>query len=793
MSPANTQPESMAWTATAGPLLLPTDDTPVLDAALHYAWRGWRVVPLHSVGDNGACSCGRSTCRRGGKDEKSIAKHPRLPDWHGIASTDERIIRAWWAKWPNANVGIATGSGSKVIGLDIDVHRDKPGFASLAKLVTELGPLPATLTVKTGSGGEHRYFVAPSDVGQLRNSSTWRGHDGVDWRGDGGQLVVPPSITPAGRYRWQDRAAAIAELPRAWLDAHSRRSESLALSSSKRRAGASDVNAADLAEDERILSQMQQAANAEKFKTLWEGEWLALGYASQSEADAALCTNIAFWADPLAPSPDPNRVDRLFRRSGLYRDKWERDAYRRRTISYAIKMETERRATQQSHCASERPLSASIPNTGASPPGRPERSRIFAGLDEPRFDPREQDAPTDAALGRPLSNSYLSVLTVIRENRAGILRGKLEFDEMRRCPTLARHELRDVDVSEIRAEIERRIPVAWENGEPVEWLVAGSGDVHAAVLQVASAAPYQPVREYLDKLAWDGVPRLVLLPSQALRADNTELNRALIRRWAISAVARPMQPGCKVDTVLVLVGKQGAGKSSAFRALAGPWFGDTAIDVQSKDAFATLQRAWVQEWSELESLRRARGAETVKAFLSTSVDTYRPPYGRLDVAVPRTSVIVGTTNRAEFLADETGSRRFWPVSVGLVDLEWLKTNRDQLWAEAVAALRAGEQWWLTAQEERLLAQRHEEHAITDAWEDAVLAFAAKPGCTTLDSHHRASFVALPLSTPNILQHALNKPTGQWTRADEMRVGAVLTRAGYVKERPHRGPRVWRKP
>ena len=328
----------------------------ILDAALAYARLGWRVLPLHNL-ENGICSCGRSSCRPGGKDEKSIAKHPRTRDWQIDATCDEASIAAWWRQWPRANLGIACGRASNLVVLDVDVHRDKPGFASLDVLESLLGKLPRTRTARTGSGGQHRLFRYPQNLGVLPdgtplvicNSAGWRGGAGIDWRADGGQIVVAPSVAAAGAYSWLD-LAEVAELPTAWVEAHrqhelarwEKRSHEVR---SPRPAGA-PVGAATLAEDDDIVGQIHTAANFEKAVALWEGRWEKL-YDSQSEADLALCSILAFWCDPEKKSPDSDRLDRLFRRSSLYREKWERDDYREDTIAMAVELEETRRTSEE--------------------------------------------------------------------------------------------------------------------------------------------------------------------------------------------------------------------------------------------------------------------------------------------------------------------------------------------------------------------------------------------------------------------------------------------------------------
>ena len=237
---------------------------------------------------------------------------------------------------------------------------------------------------------------------------------------------------------------------------------------------------------------------------------------------------------------------------------------------------------------------------------------------------------------------------------------------------------------------------------------------------VAKDNPYHPVRAYLDGLIWDGESRVRGLFTNYMGAADDEITRELAFRWMLSAVARVFKPGCKVDSTLILVGKQGSLKSTAFRRLSvdESWFSDTPIDMQNKDAYMALQGVWIYELAELDSVR-PRDATTVKCFLSSQRDRYRPSYGRNMVDRARCGILVGTTNEAEFLTDRTGSRRFWPVKVGTsgrIDLDAITEDRDQLWAEAVAAFKGGNPWWLQDQEEQDLKESSAVYQQTDPWE-----------------------------------------------------------------------------
>lgn len=236
---------------------------------------------------------------------------------------------------------------------------------------------------------------------------------------------------------------------------------------------------------------------------------------------------------------------------------------------------------------------------------------------------------------------------------------------------------------------------------------------HAVLAQihlVARSSSYHPVHNRLAGLEWDGVKRIDHALERYFGAelvaaegrDNTRYVRAVSRKFLISCVARAMRPGCKVDTMLVLAGEQGEGKSMAARILACGFFADMgSTDLGDKDAAMIAGSNWIVEISELDALSRS-AVNTQKGFLSREFDVYRPPYGRSPIRQPRQSVFIGTTNLNDYLRDPTGNRRYWPIRVLRLDLEGLKRDVLQLWAEAVAAFKAGEQWWLT-KEEQLLA------------------------------------------------------------------------------------------
>jgi putative DNA primase/helicase len=238
------------------------------------------------------------------------------------------------------------------------------------------------------------------------------------------------------------------------------------------------------------------------------------------------------------------------------------------------------------------------------------------------------------------------------------------------------------------------------------------GDLHGMVELVAREHSYHPVREWLDGLAWDGTERLDGWLTRWLRVDDSPLVREYARRFCVGAIARVMQPGCKLDTALVLHGVQSAGKSSFCAAFAHreDWFSDTKLEWDSKDRFQQIQGVWLYEMGELSGMGKA-DTNSVKNFLSSQVDKFRPSHARHVVRRPRQCAFIGTTNDKDCLSDPTGDRRFWVVTTRLermgIDLDLVRAEHEQVWAEAVAAYRAGERWHLSRE---LDGARHEANA-----------------------------------------------------------------------------------
>jgi predicted P-loop ATPase len=309
-----------------------------------------------------------------------------------------------------------------------------------------------------------------------------------------------------------------------------------------------------------------------------------------------------------------------------------------------------------------------------------------------------------------------------------------------------------------------------------EWLqqhgvLVGHEVAHLAVELVAQEHTFHPIRDYLGALQWDGQPRTRRWLTSYLGADASPYVEAVGESFLVSAVARVQRPGCKADHMMVLEGGQGVGKSTTLQILGGPWFSDELGDVGGKDAAMQLRVAWILEMSELDAFGR-REVTTIKAFLSRSTDRYRPPYGRRVIEAPRQSVFAGSTNADSYLRDETGGRRFWPVRVQRADLDALRRDRDQLWAEAVHLFRSNRTWWLNDPTLVREAQREQEARYTgDPWDEVIRNYVGDRSAITIHE---------------VLGDALHIEKAKWAPAEQTRVARSLRTLGFERKQKREG-------
>ena len=294
--------------------------------------------------------------------------------------------------------------------------------------------------------------------------------------------------------------------------------------------------------------------------------------------------------------------------------------------------------------------------------------------------------------------------------------------------------------------------------------------INEVVKIVAEDNCYHPVKNYLSGLKWDGVKRVESLLCNYFGAEKGLYSETVSRITLLSGVARILNPGCKVDTVTILEGEQGIGKSTGLRALAGvDWFKDDKLDIENmgKDTLIQLSGVWLYELGELASLRKAE-ADSLKSFISKQIDTYRPPYGRSMQQIQRQLIFIGTVNPngTGYLKDTTGNRRYLPIKCGKkVDVEAIKRDRDQIWAEAVFMFNSGEKWhWEQDSDlDKLIRNEVAEREDSDMWLESIAAWLNDKNSVTIQS---------------IWEGVFEKKIADLRKPEQTRIGGVLKSLGW---------------
>lgn len=317
--------------------------------------------------------------------------------------------------------------------------------------------------------------------------------------------------------------------------------------------------------------------------------------------------------------------------------------------------------------------------------------------------------------------------------------------------------------------------------EALQLFIKSEGMISAGVRATAVENAYHPVREWLDGLQWDGIPRLEDWLTDYAGVAKTEYTSLVGKLFLIGMVARIYRPGCKMDTALIMEGLQGEGKSTIAKALAGEWFSDTTFVMGDKDSFIGLRGKWAYELAELDSFNRSESTRA-KAFISSSTDSYRAPYDRVSKDHPRQCVFIGTTNQYEYFKDSSGNRRYWPVlCTGDLNAAGLRDMREQIFAEAVRLFNEGAQWWPTKEQQNtLISPQQEERELHDVWEIAIHEW--------LEADKMRNRVTALDILCGALKMEVSKIDG--ARQSAMRVGVCMRKLGWRKERNTKGAREW---
>jgi predicted P-loop ATPase len=768
----------------------------------------------------GVCSCGYTLkdgkCKH--KDCHSPGKHPRTR--HGVAdaTTDEPTVRAWWEEAPDASIGLATGVAFVV--LDIDPRNG--GDRTLAVLEHVHGALPPTLECATGGGGRHLFFSVTEATKSKKLG------DGLDFQGVGKYVVAAPSIHASGRaYAWANDLP-MAPLPE-WIreisavkpilqeaptsglsvsdsDRHRRAAAYLrtmdpAISGSGGhsalfRAAVALVRGFDI-QPQEALSMLATDYNPRcqppwskreiehKVSQAFTSSTLPIGYLltaspprsggtptglpAEQRDDVALaapkmlppevahvCAEVS--ASPLvdryvalergarALSPTvasgalllPAAVEALMAASGLVGTASEANA--RKAAARILERATRR----------------------AAAPSAPSGDGWQSGL-------LRKPGKTELV---PSAANAISILTH-HEDWAGVLaydehKGVIttlqeppwHADDKPSAPWEEGSEWSDADDTRVQTWLQRSV---WG-------LSIGRDTICTAVEVVARRNTIHPVRDWLRGLRWDGEQRLDTWGVRYLGCEDSAHVRRVCRWWLMSAVARAIEPGCQVDYTLVLEGDQGEGKTAALRVLGGKWFTELDGDLQGKDPIDRIHGVWIAELSELSAMNRTEEA-ALKGFLTRRNDRVRLAYARRAVTLARGCVFAATVNPdgGGYLKDPTGNRRYWPVTVGVVDVAALAADRDQLLAEALHEVDEGRPWWPDRTYRDELREVVAERETVDPWQPIVEKWLRGRSGMRLDP-------------TDLLTDALGLQKGLLRQVEKSRVINCAKRAGWVYRR-----------
>jgi hypothetical protein len=589
-----------------------------------------RKIPLWGVGPDGICEC-----PAGESCGKSTGKHPTVANWQewteGVAEGQP--------------YGVVTGAPSGVVVIDIDEKDGKNGLRNWAEWVAEQGQtVPPTLTVRTPTGGFHLYFAHPGFP--VRNTQG-RPCVGVDIRGDGGQ-VVGPGVNLAGGTYEVVLAMAPSKLP-PWL------LSALLRNQAKERQGTEPYT----------CTASQMGRNLLEARALID-RW---GPAIEGQGGSTHTFILAGKLRRELGLPRPVVLELLEEWNSACQPPWGEADLMRKIIQTETEMDWGYLGADWTMIERPRPEVERAPEPKRRTKNPAHKYSVQNG---------------DTAQGQRRKVAFDDLIAGLKNHPDW--EGVLQYDEFQRKvfavdpPVDMRDSengrgLSDEDISGVRL---------WLS---VNGILAPVDDIRRAVLKVAHTNAFHTVVEYLDSLG-PAENRGAILDGLSARVFGTAdpVYDDMLRKFLVAAVRRVLQPGCQVDTMLVLQGGQGVGKSRFVRAMF-PWYRESLPDLRSKDACGALRGCWAVEVGELDAMLRQEN-QTAKEFLSRTVDAYRPPYERAEVEVPRQVVFVGTTNDDDFLRDATGDRRYWPIPIpGKVDIEYVKANRDRIWAAAYELAR----------------------------------------------------------------------------------------------------------
>jgi len=407
----------------------------------------------------------------------------------------------------------------------------------------------------------------------------------------------------------------------------------------------------------------------------------------------------------------------------------------------------------------------------------------FPVIEMPEAEPEELEWPvfqrdSKGAIEPTMTNA---VKALQRPDVCGV---RIGYDEFKDTTLVAWGDdktwraLRDTDYTRLRVELEAR-----------GFKKPGRELVRDAAMQVAEDNSFDSALQWADGLHWDGVARVDKFLERYAGAEAGPYSRAVSRYLWTALAARLTQPGAKCDMVPVLVGGQGTGKSTGVMAMAPEPDAYVEVNLEHRDdnLARALRGKLVGELGELRGLM-TKDAEAIKAWITRTHEEWIPKYMEFATKFPRRLVFIGTTNSDEFLADDTGERRWLPVRVGTVDAEAIAADRDQLWAEGIALFRKEGLRWRDAME--LAVEHHDEFKVNDAWAPLVRDWLL---ADEMDSPEGAPRGMLPFKLESVMAAALRLDAKSMGVREQKRVASILKSMGFTKRRATRaegGKHIW---
>ena len=329
-------------------------------------------------------------------------------------------------------------------------------------------------------------------------------------------------------------------------------------------------------------------------------------------------------------------------------------------------------------------------------------------------------------------------------------------------------ELDDSDYIPIQRKISSMYP---------PFRMVGKEMVIDAVNDACRAHSYDRAVAFIRKIEWDKTPRLDSWLSKVYGTPDDAYHKAVGANFFKGMAKRIIKPGCKFDTVMILEGKQGCGKSTSLSIIGGKWHLETTMKADNKDFFLQFKGKLIVEFSEGETMSRTE-TKNMKAMISTQVDTYRAPYGRIMKDVPRRCIFAMSTNQDEYLKDESGNRRFFPVEVAReqVDLVWLKENREQMFAEALYRVETLKE---SVYEYPSEATDHQQaKMVRSAFEDDIASWLCNPHI----GGSKADIETDGFTIAQVWCYALGGDKARIRKSEEMQIGLALKQLGFEKKR-----------